>query len=348
MTFRASHRKKTKSAIGFKFKLIVLIFGSLVALGGCGKPPMHRIIFDTDANNELDDQHALAYLLFNGDLFHVEGVTVNATFNGGNIDEHVEEARRVMELCESYGRIPLLKGSNGSFGEIRNEVHKPDFDGADAVNFIIKHANAPSRKELILLPVGKLTNIALALEKDPSIASRIRIVWLGSNYPQPGEYNQNNDTAAMNFLLNTDVPFEMVTVRYGLPSGTDAVRVTPEEVYRMMPGVGPRTKQPVTGRHGGSFYTFGDYSVSLFEHAEYYGDPPSRALFDMAAVAVVKNPSWAMATDIPAPVLINNQWVERPGNPRTITIYENFNRNEILKDFYDSMNNYRLVNTTAN
>ena len=37
------------------------------------------VIFDTDANNEVDDQHALAYLLFNGDHFKVEGVTVNAT-----------------------------------------------------------------------------------------------------------------------------------------------------------------------------------------------------------------------------------------------------------------------------
>ena len=28
-----------------------------------------RVIFDTDTNNEVDDQHALAYLLFNGNAF---------------------------------------------------------------------------------------------------------------------------------------------------------------------------------------------------------------------------------------------------------------------------------------
>ena len=27
-----------------------------------------RVLFDSDANNELDDQHALAYLLFNGGI----------------------------------------------------------------------------------------------------------------------------------------------------------------------------------------------------------------------------------------------------------------------------------------
>jgi hypothetical protein len=31
-----------------------------------------RVLFDTDANNEVDDQHALAYLLFNGKAFQVE------------------------------------------------------------------------------------------------------------------------------------------------------------------------------------------------------------------------------------------------------------------------------------
>jgi hypothetical protein len=41
-----------------------------------------QIIFDTGANNEPDDQHALAYLLFSGSTFTVKGVTVNATYNG--------------------------------------------------------------------------------------------------------------------------------------------------------------------------------------------------------------------------------------------------------------------------
>ncbi|MEZ4826809.1 MAG: hypothetical protein R3C61_11045 [Bacteroidia bacterium] len=31
------------------------------------------VIFDTDANNELDDQHALAYLLSNADVFNILG-----------------------------------------------------------------------------------------------------------------------------------------------------------------------------------------------------------------------------------------------------------------------------------
>ena len=70
------------------------------------------VIVDTDANNELDDQHALAYVLLNGDTFDVKGVTVNATRGGGDIREHYEEARRVMALCGVAG-IPLHAGANG-------------------------------------------------------------------------------------------------------------------------------------------------------------------------------------------------------------------------------------------
>jgi purine nucleosidase len=297
-----------------------------------------RVILDTDANNELDDQHAIAYLLFNGDVFDVEGITVNRTFNGGAVEKHFEEAERVVKLCNLHPDVRVYTGADGNFEEIRGQLGNASFDGAEAVNFIIERARATTRDRLVLLPVGKLTNIALALEKDPSIAEKVRIVWLGSNYPDPGEYNQDNDEASMNYILDLDVPFEMVTVRYGKPSGTDAVRASLEEIKARMPGLGPRV-EPVVGRHGESFTTFGDYSVDLFKNIDLHGDPPSRALFDMAAVAIVKNPDWAEAKTIPAPILVDRKWQERPANQRTIVLWENFDRKAIMDDFYSTMEN---------
>ena len=38
-----------------------------------GTPKKMKIIIDTDANNELDDQHALAYAFLNSDVFDVVG-----------------------------------------------------------------------------------------------------------------------------------------------------------------------------------------------------------------------------------------------------------------------------------
>ena len=304
-----------------------------------------RVVFDTDANNELDDQHALAYLLFNGETFDLEGVTVNATANGGTVDDHYAEAKRILELSTLHPNIPLFKGANASFTAARDHLDESDFDGVDAVNFIIQRALAPSDRKLTLLAVGKLTNVALAYEKNPAIAENTVLLWLGSNYPDPGEYNQDNDTAAMNFLLDSDLPFSIALVRYGKPSGTAAVRVTLADIQQRMPGLGPRTETPVMGRHGVAFSTFGDYSVNLFEHINYDDDPPSRALFDMAAAAIVKDPAWATARRVPAPILRDNVWIDRPDNPRQIELWENFDKDAILADFFRSMEHYVLVST---
>lgn len=318
----------------------------MIIFSGCQKSSdsaKYRVLLDSDANNELDDQHAMAYLFFNGDVFDVVGITVNTTRNGGNIEGHYKEARRVMDLCNVYESMPLYKGANASFEEIRPNLDKPDFDGAEAVDFIIEQAHKEADDKLILLPVGKLTNIALALEKDPSIASKVRIVWLGSNYPYAGEYNQDNDEESMNYILNTDVPFEIVLVRGGKQTGTAAVSSNRAEINSIMPGKGPLANKKVIGRHGDSFDRFGDYSVSLYNNIQTYDEAGTRPLYDMAAIAIVKNPSWAEKKEIPAPILVDGEWQERPDNPRKVFIWENFNKEAIMGDFFDRMENYVLV-----
>ncbi|SHG00066.1 Inosine-uridine nucleoside N-ribohydrolase [Mariniphaga anaerophila] len=338
---------KSKTAFASLLLVLVALF-SACNLSENSKIP---VLFDTDANNEVDDQHALAYLLFSGDHFKVEGITVNATSaptgysENSDVSDHYEEAKRVMQLCgDFYGEIPLKTGANGSFSEIKEHIGEPDFDGHEAVDFIIEQAMKKRNRKLVLLPVGKLTNIALALMKEPAIAENVRIVWLGSNYPEPGEHNQDWDIESMNYILDANVPFEMVTVRYGKPSGTAAVMVSQDQILHRMPGKGPKISAPVAGRHGGEFSNFGDYSVNLFSQFHMWGDPIGRALFDMAAVAVVKNPDWAEKREIPAPIYVNGKWVERPNNPRKILLWEWFDIYGIMNDFFVTMDDYKLVN----
>jgi hypothetical protein len=57
----------------------------------------------------------------------------------------------------------------------------------------------------------------------------------------------------------------------------------------------------------------------------------------MAAVAIIKDPSWAKSSSIPAPLLVNNSWKERPDNSRTIVVWEDFKKEEILADFYATL-----------
>jgi purine nucleosidase len=313
-----------------------VLFGLLLVIS-CSAPETVKIpiIVDTDANNELDDQHALAYLFFNSDIFDIKGITTNATYNGGAIKEHYDEARRVMQLCDVWEKYPLIIGADNKFDEIAPNINSAKFDGYEAVEFIIRKALDNKNGKLVLVPIGKLTNIALAIKKEPRIKDKVRIVWLGSNYPDRGEYNLENDFSAVKYLLNQDVDFEMVMVRYGEATGSDAVRVTPQEISSKLKGKGPIVES-VEGRHGGQFTTFGDYSINLFSKIDLYGNPPSRALFDLVALAIIKNPKWGEIKSVPAPHLVDSVWQERPNNERKILIWENFDKKSILSDFYKS------------
>lgn len=320
--------------------IIILVAGMFFSCQQATKqaePAKIRIIIDTDANNELDDQHALAYAFLNSDVFDVAGVTVNNTRGGNGIQGQYDEAQRIIRLFNLEKKMPLLKGADKSYAEIAPFIAEPEYDGKTAVDFIIQEAIKTKGEKLVLLPIGKLTNIALALKKEPAIKDKIRVVWLGSNYPNPGEYNLDNDTTSVNPVIESGVEFEMVTVRYGEPGGTAAVTVTREEINAHLKGKGLKANMEITGRHGGNFSTFGDYSANLFEHAEMYGNPPSRALFDMAAVAIVKNPEWAQKTEINAPRLNGISWVEQLENSKKIVIWENFNRDAIVNDLFGLM-----------
>lgn len=307
----------------------------LCALACSRQPaPEYDVIFDTDANNELDDQHAIAYLLMNPETFNTLGITTNNTHNGGGIAGQSAEARRVVTLCGKWGKgIEVYDGAEAGFEDITGTVTQSEFDGCKAVNFIIDNArNYSPQKKLTLIAVGKLTNVALALQKAPEIAPNIRLVWLGSNYPKPGEYNLVDDIPSMNYVLDTDIDFEIVTVSPPSGCGTGAVRVTKDFAVENFSGKGPRIKTPVEGRHGGEFTCFGDYSANLFSNIKLKSDG-TRALFDLCAVCIVKNPAWAQAREIPAPTMIEKEWVERPDNTRKITIWEYFDRDGIVGDF---------------
>lgn len=311
-----------------------IVLGSLATVEGNEveeddvNTPIH-VLIDTDANNELDDQHALAYALLNPTDFEVIGVTVNNTPNGDGIEGQYREAARVLRLCDQFDSVPLLRGVEANLVNILANLEEPKHDGHEAVDFIVESAQAHRSKQLVVIAIGKLTNVALALAKSPEIAQRMRLVWLGSNFPHAGEYNLWSDPDAVNYIMDTEVAFEIVTVRYREDSGATAVSVDGAEIVERMSGKGKRVP-PVEGRHGGHFTTFGDYSVSLFEHVDF----SQRPLFDVVAVAIVKNPAWGNYREISGKRLEGVRWRDQPDSNRKIGLWEEFNRDAIIEDFF--------------
>jgi purine nucleosidase len=287
------------------------------------------VILDTDANNELDDQHAIAYLIYNNDIFDIRGITTNRTWNGGPVEEHTKEARRIVHLCDAEDRIPVISGTNGNYMTLKDSLDNPDYDGKQAVDFIVEQAHRIAKGEkLFLIPVGKLTNIALALKKDPAITEKVKVVWLGSNWPHPGEYNMVNDTSAVNPVISSGVEMWVCTVA----GGTMEVKTTTTEIINHLKGKGMMV-EPIEGRHGGEFDQLGDYLANLWENVE----QETRSLFDMAAVATVKNPQWAEDTVVCGPRLVNGEWTTIDTRKDSVVFFRDYDVDGVMDDFWKTM-----------
>ncbi|MDR1886075.1 MAG: nucleoside hydrolase [Synergistaceae bacterium] len=92
----------------------------------------------------------------------------------------------------------------------RDGSSKADDDGIDnAVDFIIKTVNDNPDNEVTILAIGPLTNIALALRKDPSIAGKVKeIVYMGGSF-----YMKGNSSAVAEFNWWADPEAAKMCVR---------------------------------------------------------------------------------------------------------------------------------------
>src|SRR5688500_6518138 len=111
---RTAARRPMRIANPFQLIAVALLADALVQASAQPAPERIRVLLDTDANNEMDDQYAIAYLLFSGDVFEVDAITVNRTRGGGGIEKHLEEAERVVTLTGLRGQVPVLRGASGS------------------------------------------------------------------------------------------------------------------------------------------------------------------------------------------------------------------------------------------
>jgi len=94
--------------------------------------------------------------------------------------------------------------------------HNYKINEKHAVDFII-HTCHENIDPIYLCPTGPLTNIALALKKDPTIANKIKeIVFMGGaglclgNISPVAEFNIYVDPHAANIVLNSNIPLVMM------------------------------------------------------------------------------------------------------------------------------------------
>ena len=162
-----------------------------------------RIIVDTDAKNEADDQYAIMHHLLTPS-FDVRGIIAShyetkAKTPGETMELSYMEILRVLELAEIED-IPVFRGCSLPLSGMNDT---PDSEG---VNFIISEARRDDSKPLYIAVQGNMTNVAAALNKAPDIAKNITVLWNGGG-PYPlgrSEFNLMQDPDACRVLLESE------------------------------------------------------------------------------------------------------------------------------------------------
>jgi len=186
-----------------------------------------KVIFDTDPG--IDDALALLYLHACPSL---ELCAITTTLGNASLDDCTDNA---LFLCEQYGiTAPVYRGIetavNGSVPE-----SYPDFvhgsNGLGGIPIVIRHRK-PEPVDAVdclleqtrrfpggirMIAVGRLTNIALALQRDEAFAARVQdIVCMGGTIEYEGnvspfaEANMLGDPEAAERVFRSGIPLTMV------------------------------------------------------------------------------------------------------------------------------------------
>src|SRR5580693_8176744 len=203
----------------------VLIAAFIFPLSALPQTSPRRVIIDTDPGT--DD--ALAILLaLNSPEFKVEALTIPA----GNVEEWqglenaleiVSLARRCDVVVAGGAKHPLnQKLITAQFWHGKNGLANVELPPSDCkadprfgpdliIELVHKYPH-----EITLIPVGPLTNIALAVSKDPSIASLVKDIVImggsitGGNVNGAAEANIYNDPEAAQIVFNAGWMVTMV------------------------------------------------------------------------------------------------------------------------------------------
>jgi inosine-uridine nucleoside N-ribohydrolase len=186
-----------------------------------------KIIIDTDPG--VDDAMAIYFALCSPEL---ELVGLTTIFGNVHTSLATTNALRLLEIAGRAG-IPVAEGVEkpleSEYGGPVAYVHGDDGQGnvflpppvtkaidKTAAEFIIEQImSAPG--EITLIPVGPLSNIALALRMEPRIAQNVaEVVLMGGNALCPGnatpaaEANIHNDPEAADEVFGADWKVTMV------------------------------------------------------------------------------------------------------------------------------------------
>ena len=274
-----------------------------------------RVIIDTDAKNEVDDQYAIVQALLT-ESFDIKGI-IAAHFgiekSAHSEQDSYDEIRHILKLMNMDKTINVFNGGTEAILNLENPVI------SEGANLIVEESLKDDNRPLYIAFIGPLTDMAVALMLEPSIEEKdITVIWIGGgNWPAGGwEYNLKNDLLAAQYVFNSKVKLWQI----------------PRNVYRMMPVSFAELYKNV--------YPYGEIgkylceNVIAFNNADNKRPAEYRILGDSPSIGVILYGDCGEYEWKPAPEINKNMYYTHSGKNRLIKVYKNKDSRFILEDLY--------------
>ena len=277
-----------------------------------------NVILDTDIYNECDDQFALSYLIKSQDKFNIEAITV-APYSHKTKNVSVKEGQElsyneILKICKWLNFDTTNKVFKGSMDYIQNRYTENN----PAVNKIIEIA-LKNRKTYILA-IGAITNVALAIKKEPKIINKIEIIWLGGNelgYKDNLEYNFRQDIQAVREVFESKVKLTILPCK-------NVVSDLQIDINTLKNNLENKSE-------------LCNYLIKRFYNDGYHGVQEKRVIWDIAVIAYMINKNWFETKEISCPNIREDSSYELNDNRHTINFTTKLDRDKIYNDLFKKL-----------
>jgi purine nucleosidase len=284
-----------------------------------------RVIIDTDAKNEADDQFAIVHALLSPSL-DVRGL-IAAHFGTSRSNRSMEESREEIDLLLSLmGLEQHVTVANGAPTGLPDEQTPRVSEGAELI--IAESKLASVQEPLFVAFLGPLTDMASAILLDPEVVHRdVVVIWIGGvgyggveTYPGV-EFNLRNDIAAANVVYDSGITVWQV----------------PSNVYSQVSVSYTELEEKI----GGSS-KLADYLISqMVEWNRAYWPEPieSRSLGDSPAISLMLYPRGGNFRVVPAP-RFGQEGHYLPGAGHPIRVVESVDVRFLLEDMFSKIRKF--------
>jgi len=287
-------------------------------------PGKIRIVIDSDAYNEIDDQFAIVYALLSPERLDVKAIYAAPFFNERSTGPADGMEKSYLEILRLLGRLNrstmdfVFRGSDHYLSDIETPVRSEATE--DLVNRIM---NSDKNDLLYVVAIAALTNIASAILIEPNIIDRMILVWLGGHplhWHHTREFNLKQDVMAARLVFDCGVPLVQIPCT-GVASH---LMTTLPEIERFVEGKG----------------TIGDYLADTFKACSSDHFAFSRPLSDISAMAYLVNDSWVPTEFVPSPIVTDQLTWSFDRRRHFIRSAYFVKRDPIFRDLFEKLERY--------